>query len=129
MRRVLVAAWLNLCLSMQLFSQDYGVQWIQGDVPVSIMDFRDDTIKFHHVNDTIGMFIGTANICDRQGNFLFFTNGIYVRDRYGNMMLNGDSLCYSDQWYTAFNNVYQTVYQVGLPSHQSVMIVPKPRKW
>ncbi|MBL0310526.1 MAG: T9SS type A sorting domain-containing protein [Bacteroidetes bacterium] len=128
MRRVLVAAWLNLCLAMQLFSQDYGIQWVQGDVPVSIMDFRNDTVQFHFITDSpnVAMFIGTANICNKQGEFLFFTNGIYVRDRYGNMMPNGDSLCYSEQWYTAFNNVYQTIYPNGLPSAQSVMILPKP---
>lgn len=128
MKPFALTAWLNFCLAMRLFSQDYGVQWIQGDVPVSIMDFRNDTIQFHFLTDSpnVAMFIGTANICDKDGNFLFFTNGIYVRDRYGNLMPNGDSLCYSAQWYTAFNNLYQTVYPNGLPSHQSVMILPKP---
>ncbi|MFN8298668.1 MAG: T9SS type A sorting domain-containing protein [Chitinophagales bacterium] len=104
-----------------LFSQDYGMQWIQGDVPVSIMDFRNDTIQFHYVtnSDATPFFIGTANICDREGNFQFFTNGIAVYDRYGNIMPNGDTLSF-------YNYGYWLSINSGAPNDQAVMILPKP---
>jgi len=52
---------------------------------------------------------GIANICDRQGRMLMYTDGDKVWDRTGGVMLNGDSLGGSD-W-----------------SAQSSLIVPAPR--
>lgn len=119
--KLFLASWtLCFCIASNLFSQDYDIQWIQGDAPVSIMDFRNDTITFHHINDTISMFITSGNICDKNGNFLFFTNGIYVRDRNGNMMPNGDSLSFYNP------TLYAVIYPNGAPQDQGVLILPKP---
>ena len=125
MKRYLLL-WWSVCSAIVLQAQDHGIQWVQGDAPISIMDFRDDTIARRFITNDAEMFIGTANICDEVGNFLFFTNGIYVRDRNGNMMPNGDSLGHDPILHAAFNNVYQSVYQAGAPNMQGVMILPAP---
>ena len=126
MKSYLLLCWC-LCSAIVLQAQDHGIQWVVGPV-VSILDFREDTISRRLVTDEAGMFIGVANICDEEGNFLFFTNGIYVRDRNGNMMPNGDSLGHDPILHAAFNNVYQSVYQDGAPNDQGVMILPAPNE-
>lgn len=120
MKKQIINLLLIFGLATGLFSQNHDIQWIQADVPASIMDFRNDTISFHYLSDTIPAFLSTANICDKNGNFLFFTNGIYVRDRFGNKMPNGDSLSFNNQEY------YAAVTTSGAPNDQSVMILPKP---
>ncbi len=120
MRIVVFTILLAIWPAVFLFAQDYDMQWIQTPTPTSIMDFRDDTIVFSYVNVTSIAFVSTANICDKNGNFLFFTNGINVSDRYGNIMPNGDSLSYTNQLH------YEEIYPQGAPADQNVLILPKP---
>jgi hypothetical protein len=121
MKSLLLTIVLAFWPAVFLFSQDYDMQWVQGDVPVSVMDFRNDTIQFHFVtnNDNAPLFIGTANICNKQGSFQFFTNGIAVYDRYGNIMPNGDTLSF-------YNYNYWLSINSGAPNDQAVLILPKP---
>jgi len=125
MKRYLLL-WWSVCSTIVLLAQDRSVQWIQGDAPMSIVSFRNDTITNHFVTNDAVMFIGSANICDEEGSFLFFSNGIYIRDIDGNLMPNGDSLCYDKVWYGASNSIYNTVYENGLPSDQSILVIPAP---
>ena len=119
MKNRLLILVLTLGSALNIFSQDYGVQWIQSPTPTTVMDFRNDTIQFHFINDTIDAFNSTANICDKQGNFLFFTNGILVFDRNGDKMPGGIWLSYYKP------SVYLGIVG-GLPTDQGVMILPKP---
>jgi hypothetical protein len=121
MKSLIITLVLCVFTALRLFSQDYDIQWLLGDVPVSSMDFRDDSIAFHFIanDDSTTLFKSTANICDKTGNFLFFTNGKSVFDRYGKRMLNGDSL--------SFNNKNSWAgMDSGAPNDQGVMILPKP---
>jgi hypothetical protein len=119
MKNLITTTLLIFGLATLLFSQDYDAQWIQSPGPTAVMDFRNDTIAFHHLSDTIGAFEATANICDKNGNFLFFTNGIYVFDRNGNNMPGGN-------WLSFYNPNYYLAITFGAPNSQGVMILPKP---
>ena len=116
LKQITLTIALNLLSGLWLFCQDYDMQWIQSCVPTSIMDFRNDTIQFHFVNDTILSFNSTANICDKQGNFLFFTNGIYVYDRNGTNMPGGN-------WLSYYNPSHYFDMSAGTPNNQSVLIL------
>ncbi|HYV90147.1 MAG TPA: T9SS type A sorting domain-containing protein [Chitinophagales bacterium] len=55
-----------------------------------------------------------ASISDSSGQLLFYTNGVNVYNRLGQMMPNGDSLATGFQW------------QYGADAPQSVVILPAP---
>jgi hypothetical protein len=57
-------------------------------------------------------------MCNRDGNLLFFTNGVNVYNNLGKVMPNGDSL-------SAPSKYYDQVIQGGMPSHEGVIILPK----
>ncbi|RYE16380.1 MAG: T9SS type A sorting domain-containing protein [Sphingobacteriales bacterium] len=61
-----------------------------------------------------------ANITDKNGNLLFYTNGVWIADRTHAKMPNGDSL--SPGWNT---NDY-IYYNNGCLLSQSVVTIPKP---
>ena len=116
---------MQLSTTAQLHDQ----QWIQGDGPISVMKFEEDTITFSAVTQdpNVVMFNGIANICDKEGNLLFFTNGIYVRNRLGNLMPNGQYLSYNVDRANDPNYIYMSVSaQNGSPSEQGVLILPAP---
>lgn len=121
--------WIVFCIMrLGAFAQLHDQQWIQGDGPISVMKFEEDSISLDTITDNpnVAMFIGTANICDKEGNLLFFTNGIYVRNRFGNLMPNGQYLSYNAARANDPNYLYNTVAVNGSPSEQSVLILPAP---
>jgi hypothetical protein len=116
---------------MQLgaFAQLHDQQWIQGQGPISVMKFEEDSISLDTITEdpNVAMFIGSANICDKEGNLLFFTNGIYVRNRLGNLMPNGQYLSYNTDRANDPNYIYMSVSaQNGSPSEQGVLILSAP---
>lgn len=60
----------------------------------------------------------SASICDKQGNLLFYTNGIAIANASNDTMLNGNNLSPG-----AFSN--QVSYD-GSPAWQSIIIIPDP---
>ena len=105
-----------LCLKI-VSAQDYGIQWVLG-YNESILDFRNDTLKNYPIGPLMPMFLTSANICDSSGNLLYYTNGIYIADKNGAALTNGDSLSpcsYSDQWRCC-----------GLNIPQAALFLPKP---
>jgi hypothetical protein len=105
--------------------------WICGEGPISVMKFEEDSISLDTITEdpNVAMFIGSANICDKEGNLLFFTNGIYVRNRLGNLMPNGQYLSYNTDRANDPNYIYMSVSaQNGSPSEQGVLILSAPGK-
>ena len=98
-------------------AQEYGIQWVLGDRE-SVLDFRNDTLTNYAIGPDMPMFLTEANICDSSGNLLYYTNGIYIANKNGNPLVNGDSLSpcdYSDQWRCC-----------GLNILQATLFLPKP---
>jgi hypothetical protein len=90
-----------------------------GDYPVSTIDFRQGSLPIARLDDSMQVFNTVGNICDKQGNLLFYTNGCYIANRLGRKMPNGDSLSYPSLY-------YDQVYQTGMPSSQGVLVLPLP---
>jgi hypothetical protein len=98
-------------------AQLYGAQWMVGP-NTSRIDFRNDTV----INDSITKLMYTtgtnAAICDGSGNFLYYTNGIYVAGSNGDSLLNGNGL--NPCSYTSAHA------ENGLPLQQAALFLPMP---
>lgn len=112
---ITLVAWLGL--SFQTLAQQYDKVWALGS-PVSTMTFAQDTIILNQLQDTTTPSFNTIGcISDSSGNFLFYSNGLAVYNRYGRIMPNGDSLNYPSSFY------YQEVPQGGA-ANQSILVLP-----
>ena len=118
MIRYWISLWL-IGLSLYIGAQGYDAQWVMGDYPVSVMDFRQGSPRTARLDDSMQVFKTVANICDKEGNLLFYTNGCYIANRRGRKMPHGDSLSYPSLY-------YDQVYQTGMPSRQGVLVLPLP---
>ena len=98
-------------------AQDYGIQWVLGNNE-SVLDFRNDTITNYPIGPQMPMFLTEANICDLSGDLLYYTNGIYIAGKHGNLIANGDSLSPCD--YTNQSSC------CGLNIPQATLFLPKP---
>jgi hypothetical protein len=98
--------------------QGYGAQWLSGDFP-ALVDFRNDTVLLHTIaGHNMSFLDADANICDSSGDLLFFSNGLAIYDKNGDLLENGDSL--SPCAYTS------SMGANGLNISQAVMFLPKP---
>ncbi|MBE7510757.1 MAG: T9SS type A sorting domain-containing protein [Bacteroidia bacterium] len=66
-------------------------------------------------------FVTQANISDESGNLLIASNGCWIADATGNVMLNGDNLNPN-----SFTNDYCNVVPIGLPLPHGNIILPYP---
>lgn len=72
-----------------------------------------------------GYGVAQASVCDTNGNLLFYTDGTYVVDAHGNLMLHGDSLVTDTALYKYETN-YQDINHIDPTSGstQGALIVP-----
>lgn len=100
-------------------AQQYDKVWAVGSF-VTTMSFDGDSIALGYLQDSTTLSFETiGSMCDSNGNFLFYSNGLAVYNRYGNIMPNGDSLNYPSEYYSL--QVPQ-----GEASEQGMVIVPYP---
>ena len=108
-----------LLLNYTCTAQQYDKVWALGS-PVSTMAFEGDSIVLSNLeNPSTLSFITIGSICDSSGNFLFYTNGLAVYNRYGNIMPNGDSLSFPSEY-------YDQQEPQGEASNEGVVILPDP---
>lgn len=99
-------------------AQQYDAQWVTGPL-TSVLDFRNsDTVELYTVPGAMPMTITEADICDEAGNFLYFTNGIYIADKNGNSIANGSGLSPC-----AFTSAWA---DQGLPIYEGALFLPQP---
>ena len=115
-----ISAWLFFLLIFKICpAQQYDKLWALGE-PVTTITFENDSVVLGLIQDSLTPSFNTiGNICDEKGNFLFYSNGISVYNRYGNIMPNGDSLSYPSAYYSQQE-------PLGVASNQGLVIVPKP---
>ena len=94
-----------LSVSSMSFSQSQAMVWYFGDM--AGVDFNSGTPVSLDNGNMIAK-AGCAAISDKQGRLQFYTNGMQVFNRMGNIMANGDSL-YGSQYL-----------------NQNSIIIPKP---
>jgi len=85
-----------------------GIKWDFSINPVSIV-YENRKMSFRKTD---------ASICDKSGNMLFYTNGIWVANSINDTMING----------SGFNPGFLTTqnYQDGLSIPQAALIIPFP---
>ncbi len=116
-----IALFFSICLATVLSAQLHGNNWVIGPAYISLLDFRSSPPIQSFLEDTLSMFETTASISNAAGEFQFFTNGIYVANRFGERMPHGDSLSFYN-----YHNYYDIVYQNGMPQSQGALILPMP---
>ena len=104
--------------------RDY--QWISGSTynnfsNCRVFDFNSGPMATYSHPTTINLGFTSTNICDTNGQLLFFTNGLKVCDKNGTLMPNGDSLSPG-----LYANTYNLGQMAGLSGPQAAIILPMP---
>jgi hypothetical protein len=94
------------------YSSNLGYPW--GGTNINFINGYPDT-SYEYRNMDLNATNGV--ISDTAGNLLFYSNGLYIANSIGNIMLNGDNLNPG----TFANN-----YPEGLPIPQGNLIIPMP---
>lgn len=106
-------------LAYSATGQQYDKVWAVGS-SVTTMTFDSDSIVLGYIQDSTTLSFNTiGNICDSNGNFLFYSNGLAVYNRYGNIMPHGDSLSFPSEYYSLQE-------PGGVASREGVIVLPNP---
>ncbi len=90
MKRIPIAILLIMFIGIS-FAQNHDAQWVIGG-RLFVLDFRNDTLVNYPIDNWMSMVVTAANICSEDGELLAYTNGIFIADKYGNLLQNGDGL-------------------------------------
>jgi hypothetical protein len=75
-----------------LFGNDTGPEDSILHFGGSVMDFNDDTLQLYKHDRDMPIDVTNASICDRSGDLLFYTNGIYLANWQGDTIENSFGL-------------------------------------
>ena len=117
MKRTAAFYWFAFLLITTTKAQLHDAQWVLSS-NVSVLDFRNDTLVNYPINKWMNIFLTSANICDEQGELLYYTNGIFIADKNGDTVQNGHGLSPCSYTTTWDNN--------GLNIPQAALFLPKP---
>ncbi len=95
-----------------------GYKYSNGTNGNSILNFDTLPVVPHKVDMGLNFLESNACISDTRGNLLFYTNGVKILNRYGQTMVNGDSLN-PGPYASSFQNH-------GLRIGQGQIIIPFP---
>jgi hypothetical protein len=133
MKAVLVGCFVwFFTMHCKILAQNYDKNWLVGysfntytDTPpngLSLMVFEGGDYKFKRLEENrhIGLLYSFAYSCisDRDGNFLYYTNGCRILNRNCKIMLNGDTINPGIVW-DGFEGIYY-------PSPNSTLFLPHP---
>ena len=123
--RIVFIALISLCSFQNIMSQGLNNLWVMGYESVTGRPFGGTNIDFSngfadtsYVSRPMNLTITNANIADKNGSLLFYTNGVYIADASDGIMVNGSGLNPSP--YTTTNSTN------GLVITQANLILPKP---
>lgn len=106
-----------LVITIYSYSQLHGEQWVIGGSDPTTIDFRNNNIALDSIYRDVYFFLTSACISDEKGDLLYFSNGINLYDKHGDILENGDSL--NPCPYTEQN-------QDGLAIQQAALFLPQP---
>lgn len=118
-------------LTMQLSAQKYDQNWILGygfenadsldQISNSIIDFSKTPVKAISRRSMLKFWLSLdASFSDKDGNLLFYSDGIRIFDSKNNLLENGDSIN-SGKYANSF-------YDYGYPTLQGGIVLPTPGK-
>lgn len=127
MKKLFCIVLLIIMILGNLIAQKHDFVWAFGyggdypglDFEATFLDFK--TSPPTSIPSSHSMWIrGTqASVCNKQGKLLAFTNGIYIADKNGNLMENGDSLNLG-YYFEEFNNI-------GYPGINDAFFIPSSK--
>jgi hypothetical protein len=127
MHKIILLMLCCILYTANLQAQKHDNIWLFGDEtyigqPAASMfiDFNDSPATAQLHNRSLDYFRLSANICDRNGNLLFYTNGTRIADRTHQIMQNGDSINYPSDF-------FDYSYPRGYSSTESIIILPHPQ--
>ncbi|MEY4926465.1 MAG: hypothetical protein RI894_901, partial [Bacteroidota bacterium] len=104
MKKIYLLGFFFLNASLGLFAQKEDYQFVCGSGymltdsmhPIfgcTLFDFNRNPVNHHYTYASLNFNAAYAGICHGQtGKLLFYTNGIWLMDKTGEMMQNGDSI-------------------------------------
>jgi len=105
-------------------SQGYTNHWVMGydswaGIPFggTNFDFQGGNLNVNYISRQMDFDFTNAVFCDSLGNLLFYSNGLYVSDAFGNAMPNGGGLN---------PGPFTTNFPKGLPLQQGNIVIPIP---
>ena len=101
-----------------LFGQ--GVSATTGQQRGFKIDFNEQPFQFEPQEIELYMRSMNSSICDSEGNLLFYTNGCEIHNSDFELMENGDSLNFDQQFWELAN----LNCRKGYPGSQDVLIIP-----
>ena len=91
-----ILIFILLISSIKKFGQKHDHIWIAplaGNLnEAKIINFNETPPVIKPTFSITDMSITNTSFCNKEGNLLFFSNGIWIRDHYGNLLENGDSI-------------------------------------
>jgi len=126
MKKILLFLFLVI-ISASLYAQKEDYIWLTGYSSNTIdSTFGGTQIDFNTEPPTVSyvflgiehFYLSDASISDREGNLLFYSDGIKVASNNHQILENGDNL--------GPNEFHQSWYDIGLPLPQGTMILPYP---
>ena len=116
-----------LFISQTLLGQKHDYNWITGygydgkvedEYGISQTSFDNENIKCIYVKSFLPMDESSTSISDKDGNLLFYTNGIDIYNKLHKPMKNSENFNFS-----TFNDGWK---KVGLPLPQGIIALPDP---
>ena len=88
----LLFATIIVCCSFHCIGQENNIWYFGGQSGVSFNPSPSGMLPTSLSNSAMTAAEGSASICDKSGNLLFYTNGVTIYNRNHNVMVNGDGL-------------------------------------
>jgi PKD repeat protein len=111
------------------------VRWqIGGTIPArktAEVNFNEIPLAITLRNTTLTMDITKTDICDRDGNLLFYTNGFSIMNRNHEVMENGAGLnpgLFTNDWLPYGQTLHQGALFLSVPDADSLYILIHPRQ-
>jgi hypothetical protein len=128
-KKILLLSLFLSCTGIFLFGQNHDHVWVLGytyeEDPQdslggrSFFDFSTDPPgSIYDGWEGMRLSETNASICNSEGELLFYSNGIYVADRFGNPMLGSDGLNPGE-----FADEFESI---GYISSQGAIVLPHP---
>jgi Secretion system C-terminal sorting domain/PKD domain len=121
---------LILFLAQNLLAQKYDYNWMTGyggpkgneinETGISKTSFENENAKCEYLKPVFYLSITSTSMSDKDGNFLFYTNGIDIYNKNHTILKNSENFNSSK-----FHDAYK---QGGLRINQAVIAIPHSQK-
>lgn len=106
---------------------------VNKDYGANMLDFRKSPLGISRKYRTLTLEDCNISMCDSTGEFLFFSNGAKIFNRYDSLIKGADSFSYSKIWDLGWQSRESTDYYSGtdygyIPGKQGLIAIPRPSR-